>query len=81
MIGLAGLRGVGKTTLLWQTAECMLHHHTEKIYFFHLGRLKNYKVGIKELHEGIEKYFAKRNLWTYKEKIVLLFDEVHEDPN
>lgn len=81
MIGLAGLRGVGKTTLLWQTAEYMYRHHTENIYFFHLGRLKNYNIGIKELHEGIERYLAKGKLWTYKEKIVLLFDEVHEDPN
>lgn len=81
MIGLAGLRGVGKTTLLWQTAEYMYRHHTENIYFFHLGRLKNYNIGIKELHEGIEKYLAKGKLWRYKEKIVLLFDEVHEDPN
>ena len=81
MIGLAGLRGLGKTTLLWQTAEYMYKNHTENIYFFHLGRLKNYNIGIKELHEGIEKYLANGKLWTYKEKIVLLFDEVHEDPN
>ncbi len=81
MIGLAGLRGVGKTTLLWQTAKYMYENHTENIYFFHLGRLKNYNVGIKELHEGIEKHLGNGKLWTYKEKIVLLFDEVHEDKN
>jgi len=81
MIGLAGLRGVGKTTLLWQTAEYLHQNHTEDIYFFHLGRLKNYNIGIKELHSGIEKHLAKGQLWTYNERIVLLFDEVHEDPN
>lgn len=81
MVGLAGLRGVGKTTLLWQTADFIYKNHTKNIYFFHLGRLKNYNIGIKELHEGIEKYLAGGKLWSYKEKIVLLFDEVHEDPN
>ncbi len=81
MVGLAGLRGVGKTTLLWQTADYMYKNHTENIYFFHIGRLKNYNIGIKELHDGIEKNIANGTSWTYKEKIVLLFDEVHEDPN
>ncbi len=81
MIGLAGLRGVGKTTLLWQTADFMYKNHTKNIYFFHLGDLKIYNIGVREIHKGFEKYFAKGNLWTYKEKIILLFDEIHEDPN
>ncbi len=81
MVGLAGLRGVGKTTLLWQTAEFMYNNYTQNIYFFHLGQLKNYNIGIKELHEGIEKYLANGKLWEYEEKIILLFDEIHEDPD
>lgn len=81
MIGLAGLRGTGKTTLMWQVADYIYKNHTKNIYFFHIGNLRRYNVGIKELHEAFETYIAKSKLWSYKEKIVLLFDEVHEDPN
>ena len=81
MVGLAGLRGVGKTTLLWQAADYIYKNYTKNIYFFHLGNLKNYNIGVRELHNGFEKYFANGKLWSYKERIVLLFDEVHEDTN
>ncbi len=81
MVGLAGLRGVGKTTLLWQSANYIYDNYTDNMYFFHLGDLKNYNIGIREIHKGIEKYFANGKLWSYKEKIVLLFDEIHEDPD
>ncbi|MCK5538948.1 MAG: ATP-binding protein [Bacteroidales bacterium] len=81
MVGLAGLRGVGKTTLLWQSANYIYENYTKNIYFFHLGDLKNYNIGIREIHKGFEKYFSNGKLWSYKEKIVFLFDEIHEDPN
>ena len=81
MVGLAGLRGVGKTTLLWQSANYIYENYTQNIYYFHLGDLKNYNIGIRKIHKGFEKYFANDKLWSYKEKIVFLFDEIHEDPN
>ncbi len=81
MVGLAGLRGTGKSTLLWQTAFHIFKNHTKNIYFFHLGHLKKYDIGIKEIHEAIEKHLANGRLTSYKKKIVLLFDEIHEDPN
>ena len=81
MIGLAGLRGVGKTTLLWQAADYIYKNYTKNIYFFHLGRLKKFDIGVSELHEAVETYLADGKLWSYKERIVLLFDEIHEDPN
>ncbi len=81
MIGLAGLRGVGKTTLLWQAADYIYKNYTQNIYFFHLGRLKKFDIGISELHEAIENYLSDGKLWSYKERIVLLLDEIHEDPN
>ncbi len=81
MLGLAGLRGVGKTTLLWQAAEYIFKNYTENIYFFHLADLKNYNIGVREIHKGFEKYFANGKLWSYKERVVFLFDEVHEDTN
>lgn len=81
MIGLAGLRGTGKTTLLWQTADFIYKNYTTNIYFFHLAYLQKYDIGIREIQDGIEKYLADGKLWAYKQKIVLLFDEIHEDPN
>jgi len=81
MIGLAGLRGTGKTTLLWQVADFIFENYTQNIYFFHLGYLQKFDVGIHEIHKGIEKYLADDKLWAYNEKIVLLFDEIHEDKN
>ncbi len=46
MIGLAGLRGTGKTTLLWQTADFIYKNYTTNIYFFHLAYLGYpHKVG------------------------------------
>ncbi len=81
MIGLAGLRGTGKTTLLWQTADFIYNNYTTNIYFFHLAYLQKYDIGIREIQDGIEKYLADGKLWAYKEKIVLLFDEIHEAPN
>ena len=81
MIGLAGLRGTGKTTLLWQTADFIYNNYTTNIYFFHLAYLQKYDIGIREIQDGIEKHLADGKLWAYKEKIVLLFDEIHEDPN
>ena len=34
LVSLAGLRGVGKTTLLWQTANHIYQNHHKDIYFF-----------------------------------------------
>ncbi len=81
MIGLAGLRGTGKTTILWQAADYIYKNYTQNIYFFHIGNLQKYDIGIKELHEIIEKELANGRLSSYKKEIVLLFDEVHEDKN
>ncbi|HRI28270.1 MAG TPA: hypothetical protein PK715_09470, partial [Chitinophagales bacterium] len=36
-VSLAGLRGVGKTTLLWQTANYIYQNHHKKIYFFNVN--------------------------------------------
>jgi len=81
MVGLAGLRGTGKTTLLWQTADYIYKNYTQNIYFFHIGNLQKYDIGITEIHEVIEEELANGRLSSYKKEIVLLFDEVHEDKN
>ncbi|OQY05567.1 MAG: hypothetical protein B6I20_01005 [Bacteroidetes bacterium 4572_117] len=81
MIGLAGLRGTGKTTLLWQTADYIYKNYTQNIYLFHIGNLQKYDIGITKIHEIIEEELANGRLSSYKKEIVLLFDEVHEDKN
>lgn len=80
MFGFAGLRGTGKTTLLWQTAEHIFHNHTQNIYFFNFTDLITYNVGIKEIKKAFETYIVKDHLDSYKEKIVLIFDEIHLSP-
>jgi uncharacterized protein len=81
MVGLAGLRGTGKTTLLWQAAEYIYNSYSQNIYFFHISDLKHYDIGVREIHKGFEEYFANGKLWEYNEKVVFLFDEIHEDAN
>ncbi len=80
MVGLAGLRGTGKTTLLWQIADYIYKNYTKNIYFFNIADLQNFDVGVKNIHRAFETYVVKSKLWSYKEPIVLLFDEIHEDP-
>lgn len=81
MLGLAGLRGTGKTTLLWETAQFIFTNFTQEIYFFHLGDLKKYDVGIAEIQATFEKYIIKARLNSHRSDIVLLFDEIHESKN
>jgi len=81
MVGLAGLRGTGKTTLLWQSAQYIYKNYTQNIYFFHLGDLKKFDIGVGKIQQAFEKYLVNGRLNSYKKEIVLLFDEVHEDPN
>ncbi len=80
MFGYAGLRGTGKTTLLWQAAEHIFHNHTKNIYFFNFTDLITYNVGIRELKRAFETYIVKDHLDSFREKIVLIFDEVHLSP-
>ena len=80
MFSYAGLRGTGKTTLLWQIADHIYRNYTKNIYFFNFSDLITFNIGIKEIKKAFETYIVKKHLWSYKEKIVLIFDEVHESP-
>ena len=80
MFAYAGLRGTGKTTLLWQAAEHIFHKHTKNIYFFNFTDLIAYNIGVKEIKKAFENYVVKDHLDSYKEKIVLIFDEIHLSP-
>ncbi len=79
-LGYAGLRGTGKTTLLWQSADYIYKNYTKNIYFFNFSDLLRYSISIWDIKDAFQKYVVKEHLWGYKEKIVLIFDEVHESP-
>ena len=77
MLGLSGLRGTGKTTLLWQIAEHAYNKGMRNIYYFNVEK-------IIELGYGITKFFweiEKKDEDFFYQKTVLLFDDVHYDPN
>lgn len=80
MFSLSGLRGTGKTTLLWQVSAHIYKNYTKNIYFLNFSDLITYNIGIKEIKRAFEKYIVGDHLSAYKEKIVLVFDEVHESP-
>jgi predicted AAA+ superfamily ATPase len=74
MIGLAGLRGTGKTTLLWHTAEHIFENISQNIYFFNVETLQSLNITIFDLF----KHFRYELNYSVK-PIILLFDEVHVD--
>ena len=74
MLGLSGLRGTGKTTLLWQTAKYIYENNLNKeIYFFNVEKLIKKGIDIFEISEAME------TMSEFDKQTVLLFDEVHED--
>ncbi len=74
MLGLSGLRGTGKTTLLWQTAKYIYENNFNRdIYFFNVEDLVDLEISISDLSRTMSK------LPEFKKRTVLLFDEVHED--
>lgn len=79
MFGLSGLRGTGKTTLLWQTAQHIFKNITENIYFINVNSLIDYNTTIRDFLEVLQTDFLKQRFTEYTQPIVLLFDEVHED--
>jgi predicted AAA+ superfamily ATPase len=80
-ISLAGLRGVGKTTLLWQTANYIYQNHHKSIYFFNVNTLKNLGIDLHIALEEFQKHIIKKRFNELSEPITLLFDEIHDDEN
>ena len=83
MFGLSGLRGVGKTTLMWQLAKEIYDNYTQDIYFFELesfiqlfGETKLYPLCYK-----FEEIVLRRKFYSLDKPIVFLFDEVHAAEN
>ncbi|HAI77123.1 MAG TPA: hypothetical protein DCM08_12835 [Microscillaceae bacterium] len=80
-VSLAGLRGVGKTTLLWQTAHHIYTNHHQEIYFFNVNTLKNLGIDLHIALEEFQRHILKKRFHELSEPIALLFDEVHDDDN
>lgn len=80
-ISLVGLRGVGKTTLLWQTAHFIQTNHQTETYFFNVNTLKILGVSLHHALEVFQAEIIKKRFNEISTPIVLLFDEVHDDEN
>ncbi|MCX7736953.1 MAG: AAA family ATPase [Candidatus Kapabacteria bacterium] len=80
-ISLAGLRGVGKTTLLWQTANYIISNYKINTYFFNVNTLRNLDIDLHIALEEFQRIILKKRFNELTETIILLFDEVHDDEN
>ena len=78
-VSLAGLRGVGKTTLLWQTANYIIANYHKQIYFFNVNTLKNLGIDLHIALEEFQRHILRKRFNELTEPITLLFDEVHDD--
>lgn len=81
LVSLAGLRGVGKTTLLWQVAQYTHQKHHKNMYFFNVNTLKNLGVDLHIALEEFQRHIIKKRFNELTEPIALFFDEVHDDQN
>jgi len=79
MIGLAGLRGVGKTTMLWQLANYAYRNFTTKVYFFNVNAIKNLGGTLFQALELFQTQVLQKRFTESTEPMILLFDEVHDD--
>ncbi len=80
-ISLVGLRGVGKTTLLWQTANYIYSNHHKEIYFFNVNILNSLGISLHIALEEFQRHVLKKRFNELSDPIILLFDEVHDDEN
>ncbi len=78
MIALSGLRGVGKTTLIWQTANYVYHNHTTKIFFVSVDDLNRLNATLYDVINVLEKKIFRRSLNELDSRVMLMIDEVHE---
>jgi len=78
MVALSGLRGVGKTTLMWQTANYIYQNHSTKIFFISVDDLNRLNANIYDVINILEKEIFKCPLNELNERVMLMIDEVHE---
>ncbi len=78
MIALSGLRGVGKTTLMWQTARYVYKNHTKQIFFISVDDLIRLNATLYDVIQVLENHIFRRSLNELEDRIMLMIDEVHE---
>ncbi|MCS7018910.1 MAG: AAA family ATPase [Cytophagales bacterium] len=78
-ISLTGLRGVGKTTLLWQMANHISNRYGQSVYFFNVNTLKNLNISLFTALEAFQQHIIQQRFNALTTPIVLLFDEVQDD--
>lgn len=78
MIAISGLRGVGKTTLMWQVAESVFQVHTQKVYFLSVDDLNRLGANLFDAFQVLEQHVFKQPLPEMVGPVMFLIDEVHE---
>lgn len=78
MIAISGLRGVGKTTVMWQVADAVHKNHTKKILFLSVDDLNRLGANLFEAFQVLEQHVFKKPLPELEEPVMFLIDEVHE---
>ena len=78
MIALSGLRGVGKTTLMWQTANYVYNNYTTKIFFISVDDLDRLNASLYDVINVLEKHIFHCSLNELDSKVMIMIDEVHE---
>ncbi|MCX7726469.1 MAG: AAA family ATPase [Chitinispirillaceae bacterium] len=82
MIGLVGLRGVGKTTLMWQLAEFIIKKFPHSpIYFFNVNEITISGYNLSQALNAFQTTLLKKRFNELTTPIILLFDEVHDAPD
>ncbi len=76
MIGFSGLRGTGKTTLMWQLAYKLIERFF--IYFFNGNELKISGYSLWQVMQAFQEYELNNKFNQITTPFVLLFDEVHD---
>ncbi len=79
LISLTGLRGVGKTTLLWQMANHISNSYRQQVYFFNVNTLKNLGISLFTALEAFQQQIIQKRFNELTSPIILLFDEVQDD--
>lgn len=78
MIAISGLRGVGKTTLMWQVAEEIQKNHSNQIYFLNADILAQMGHTLLDAFTALERHIVKSSFKEMDEWTTILIDEVHE---
>jgi len=78
MIALAGLRGIGKTTLMWQIAKHVFDNYSKNIYSVNVDDLNRLDFSLYDAFNILENEIIKKPFHEITESVIFLIDEVHE---